>query len=415
MHQRTWLSLLTFPLVATFTYPVLVRPSDAPRVEAKAAIQDPLAGLSDIQDVLAMVRDNYVDAPDMEKVISGGIQGTLERAHPLNAYLSPEELRLPDPGVADPGLTLRKTQIYAQVVSVASNGPAAKAGVQVGDVIRKLDGESIGAMSAWSLERRLKGAEGSELSLLWYDNSVGSAKKIALKREKNPARTPIAVRKDPRATVLTLPDLGVGRAGELRNLLGSLDGKLPLVLDLRRCAGGDLSESARLAGIFLGKAPFLTYQEAGKADRAMETSGEKGPAFAKVAVLTGFGTVGPAEALAAALKKQALPSFGERTSGMGAERTRFLLRQGGAVEIVNKRWMGAGGEKLDRQGFLPEFPLHSLRIDRSAPEEDPLPKILEQLDKKIEAKPESKAQFKTGRGKPLIIGRVLDGAERDIA
>ena len=415
MHQRTWLSLLTFPLVATFTFPVLVHPSDPPRVEVKSTIQDPLAGLSDIQDVLAMVRDNYVDAPNMEKVISGGIQGTLERAHPLNAYLSPEELRLPDPGPADPGLTLRKSQIYAQVVSVTSNGPAAKAGIQAGDVIRKLDGQSIGTMSAWSLERRLRGAEGSELSLLWYDNSVGSAKKVTLKREKAPARVPIAVRKDPRATVLTLTDLGTGRAQELRNLLGTLDGKLPLILDLRRCAGGDLSESARLAGFFLGKAPFLTYQEVGKADRPMETSGEKGPAFAKVAVLTGFGTAGPAEALAAAMKKQTLPTFGERTAGMGAERTRFLLRQGGAVEIVNKRWLGAGGEKLDRQGFVPEFPLYGFRIDRSAPEQDPLPKILEQLDKKLESKPEAKAQFRTGRGKPLIIGRALDGTGREIA
>ncbi len=415
MHQRTWLSLLTLPLVATFTYPVLVHPTDPPRVEAKAAITDPLAGLSDIQDVLALVRDNYVDAPDLEKVISGGIQGTLERAHPLNAYITPEELRLPDPGQADAGLTLRKSQIYAQVISVASNGPAAKAGVQVGDIIRKLDGQSIGTLSAWALERRLRGAEGSELSLLWYDSSVGAAKQITLKREKNKVRAAIAVRKDARATVLALTDLGAGRAAELRTLLGSLDGKLPLILDLRRCAGGDLGESAQLAGVFLGKVPYVTLQEAGKADRSMESTGEKGPAFAKVAVLTGFGTVGPAEALAAALKKQSLPSFGDRTSGMGAERTRFLLRQGGAVEIVNKRWLGAGGEKLDRQGFLPEFLLRSLRLDRGAPEEDPLPKILEQLDKKLEAKPESKALLKAGRAKPIFLGRGLQAQGQEAA
>ncbi len=419
MHQRTWLSLLTLPLVATFTYPVLVRPSDPPRVEAKATLQDPLAGLSDIQDVLALVKDNYVDAPDLEKVISGGIQGTLERVHPLNAYISPEELRLPDPGPADPGLALRKSQIYAQVIAVTANGPAAKAGIQVGDVVRKLDGQSIGALSAWTLERRLRGPEGSELSLLWYDNSVGSAKKITLKREKPSTRPAIAVRKDPRATVLALTDLAVGRAAELRTLLGSLDSKLPLILDLRRCAGGDLSESAQIAGILLGKAPYLTLQEAGKADRILETTGEKGPVFAKVAVLTGFGTLGPAEALAAALKKLAQPSFGERTSGMGAERTRFLLRQGGAVEIVNRRWLGAGGEKLDRQGFLPEFSLRTRRelsiprVDPGVAEEDPLPKILEQLDKKPEPKVDSKALLKAGL--ESFRGPRLEPQGREIA
>jgi carboxyl-terminal processing protease len=393
MHQRTWLALVTFPLIATFTYPVLVRRQEAPKAEPRAVNQDPLAGLSDIQDVLALVRDNYVDPPDMEKVLSGGIQGTLERVHPMNAYITPEELRLPEPGPADPGLALRKSQIYAQVIAVTPNGPAAKAGIQPGDVIRKVDGQSIGPLSAWALERQLRGAEGSEISLLWYDNSVGSTKKVALKREI-PSHAPIGVRKDPKASVLSLPDLSVGRAAEFKGLLAALDAKLPLVLDLRRCAGGNLDESAKVAGLLLGRTAFATVQEAGKEDRALETTGEKGQTFAKLAVLTGFGTNGPGEVLAAAMKKQAVPSFGERTAAMGVERTRFLLRQGGAAEIVTKRWLGAGGEKLDRQGFAPEFVLRSVHPVPGAAGEDPLPKILEQLDKKPEPKAESKALLK---------------------
>lgn len=385
MHQRTWLSILTFPLVAAFTYPMLVRPSDPPRKEAKAGSQDPLAGLSDIQDVLALVREHYVDPPDMEKVISGGIQGTLERAHPLNSYLSPEDLRLADPGSATPGLLLRKSQIYAQVLAVTPNGPAAKAGVHVGDVVRKLDGQSIGPMSAWTLERSVRGAEGSQIELLWYDGLAGTTKKITLKREK-PARPAIGVRKEATASVVTLHDLNGGRFQELKTILAALDTKLPLVLDLRPCAGGDLTEAAKVAGLLAGKIPFLSIQEAGKADQVLESLGEKGPAFAKIAILTGFGSLGPAEVLASALKKQSLPSFGERTAAMGVERTRFLLRQGGAVEIVNRRWLGAGAEKLDRQGFVPEYPLRGLK-----PEEDPLPRILQQLEQKPSPKGESKA------------------------
>ena len=416
MHQRTWLSLITFPLVAAFTYPVLVRRSDPPKVEARPVIQDPLAGLSDIQDVLALVRDNYVDPPDMEKVLSGGIQGALERVHPLNAYLTPEELRLPDPGPADPGLTVRKNQIYAQVIALAPNGPAAKAGLHVGDVIRKLDGQSIGPLSSWALDRSLRGVEGSEIACLWYDSSVGSTKTITLKREI-PVRVPVAVRKDPRATVLTLTDLSMGRAAEVLTLLGTLDNHLPLIVDLRGCSGGDLAEAARIAGFFVGKAPFITLQEAGKGDRGMETGETKGPVFPKVAVLTGLGTVGPAEALAAALKKQAVPVLGERTAGMGVERTRFLLRQGGAAEIVNKRWLGAGGEKLDRQGLVPDFILRSTRSERgaTASEEDLLPRILEQLNKKPEPKVESHALLKAGLVPRLAPGSRPEAAGREIA
>lgn len=415
MHQRTWLSLITFPLVATFTYPVLVRRTEPPRTETRPTTQDPLAGLSDIQDVLALVRDNYVDPPNMEKVLSGGIQGALERVHPLNAFISPEELRLPDPGPADPGLSLRKSQIYAQVIAVAANGPAEKAGIHVGDVIRKVDGQSIGALSSWSLDRHLRGTEGSEVSFLWYDGSVGTTKKVTVKRER-PQHPPISVRKDPKATVLAPADLKAGRAAEILTLLRACDPKLPLIVDLRRCSGGDLTESAKIAGFFVGKVPFITLQEAGKADLALETGNDKGPVFAKVALLTGLGTVGPAEALTAALKKQSLPVFGERTAGMGVERTRFALRQGGAAEIVNKRWLGAGGEKLDRQGLAPDFILRSPRPERGAAvaEDDPLPKILEQLDKKPEPKVETKALMKAGLVPRPSPGPRPEAAGREI-
>ena len=411
MHQRTWLSLMTLPLVAAFTYPVVVRQSvDAPRQEAPGSAQDPLAGLSDIQDVLSLVRENYVDPPDMEKAIQGGIRETLERAHPLNAYLTAEDLRLGDPGPASVGIRLVKRGIYAHVVAVTPGSCAAKAGLEVGDVVRKLDGDSVGVMSAWILERRLRGPVGSDLALLRYSAASGETKKIVLKREL-PLRPAITVRKEPKATVVALADLSAGRSAELKALLADLDHHLPLVLDLRQCSGGTLQEAAQAAGLFAAAGPLGTVQETGKADLALAIVPAALPAFAKVAVLQGQGTLGPAELVASALKNQAVPVFGERSAALGVERTRFMLRGGGAAEMVTKRWLGAGGEFLgaggDRPegkkavtvpkapasdgpkapvvetakappsgyGVMPDHPIKGLK-----PGEDPLPKILEVLD-----------------------------------
>ena len=407
---------MTLPLVAAFTLPVVQPAHDAPRIEARAAARtenDPLAGISDIQDVLTLVRENYVDVPDMEKVISGGIQGVLERAHPLNAYLTPEDLHLADPGPAGIGITVVKRQIYAQVIAVVPGSPAAKAGFQVSDMVRKLDGESIGPMSAWTLERRLRGPEGSELSLLRYASANGDLKQITLKRERIQS-PPTTVRKDSRATVLAVADLAAGRAAELKALLPGLDHKLPLVLDLRQCAGGTLQEAALVAGLFVGAGPLATIQETGKPPAPVVVVPANLAPFAQVAVLQGAYTLGPAEALSSALKKQAVPVFGERTYGMGVERTRFLLRQGGAAEVVNRRWLGAGGEFLGAGAEKPEAqkpldtfkgempaakqepfgygvaPDHVIKANKpddhavkgSIPEDDPLPKILEILTAK---------------------------------
>jgi len=394
--------MFTLPLVAVFTYPVVFHPvQEAPRHELKAVSQDPLAGLSDIQDVLNYVKDLYVDPPDMEKVINGGIQATLERAHPLNAYLTPDDLRLPDPGPAGIGIQVLKRQIYAQVLGVTAGSPAAKAGFLPGDVIRKLDGDSIGPMSSWTLERRLRGAAGSEVSLLRYAAANGELKKITVKREML-TPPPVFVRKEPKVTVLGLEDLSPGRAAELMALLPGLDHKLPLVLDLRRCTGGELAEAAKVAGLFVGAGPLATVQETGHADVQVAVVPASLPPFAKVAVLQGPWTFGAPEALSSALKKQSVPIFGERSMGLGVERTRFLLRQGGGAEVVNKRWLGAGGEFLGLGGEKPEamkakpdkdhpgegnqpglVPDHVFK--NMKPEDDPLPKILEILADKAKA------------------------------
>ena len=60
------------------------------------------------------------------------------------------------------------------------------------------------------------------------------------------------------------------------------------------------------------------------------------------------------------------------------ERTRILLKQGGAVELVTRRWVGRRGRETGRQGVAPETALKGLRAD-----EDPLPKVLEILEAKL--------------------------------
>ena len=373
MHARTWLSLLSLPLVAAFTMPVVQQgnpPKPQPKNGAKAAPQDPLAGLADIQDVLALVQQNYVDAPDMEKVVSGGVQAVLERSHPLNAYLTAEDLRLPDPGPAEAGLVVLKRTIYAMVMAVTPGGPAAQAGIQAGDVIRKVDGDSVGRLSAWSLERKLRGAEGASLDLYRY-NATRDLTKTTLKLQRL-APGSISLKQGMGGLLVALPDLNAGRAEQLKKTLASQDRSQTLVLDLRQCQAGSMDEAAAVAGLLGSKGSFGTLQEAGKPDRQTPVAGSGKP-FTRTALLIGRSTLGAPEVLASCLKKTGTKVYGERTPGLGVERARFPLKQGGAVELVSRRWVGLGGEKLDRQGVVPD---QVLRLNDA---DDPLAKVLAAL------------------------------------
>jgi carboxyl-terminal processing protease len=356
-----------------------------------AAINDPLAGLADIQDVLAHIRVNYVDVPDMGKVLAGGIQGALERANILNSYLTHGETQLPDPGSGETGLTLIKDRLFAIVIGVVPGSPAAKAGLQVGDGIRKMDGESLGSMSHWTMERKLRGPVGSEVTLVRMASGSSELKNAVLKREKL-QRPTIESRIDHRAIMVMLPDITEGRAKELNNLLKTTNTALPLVVDLRKCNGGSYDEAAKVASLLGCDGVFATLQETGHPDRPLNILSPEKLVFKKIAVLTGLGTVGSAETLAVALKhlgdrpdndtpetSKAVPTviiLGDRTIGQAVERRRFPLKQGGAVEIVTRRWLGCGGEPLDKMGPMPDYTLRGIPAS-----EDILPRILKKKKK----------------------------------
>jgi carboxyl-terminal processing protease len=389
MHQRTWLTLLTLPLVVAFTVPMFHRQAPKPiKAEPVASgASDPLAGLADIQDVIAHIRANYVDVPDMEKAMAGGIQGALERANLLNSYLTPAETMLPDPGAGETGLTLLKTQLYAVVIGVAPGSPASKAGIQVGDRVRKLDGESMGPMSHWAMERKLRGPVGSEITVYRMPQGTSDPKKVALKREK-PVRPSIESRSEPKALMVALPDLAEGRAKELLGIFKAADKRRPLVVDLRTCIGGTYEEAAKVASMLGCRGVFAIVQEAGEPDRQIAAAQSEAVDFPKIAILTGLGTIGPAETLAVALRclgdggaetpngAKTVVTLGERTIGQAVERRRFPLKHGGAVELVTRRWMGPKGEALDKPGPAPDYTLRGVPDD-----EELLPRILEALEK----------------------------------
>ncbi len=369
MNPRNWLVLGTLPIILGVTTPywsstrkwstpaTAVNPQDPTTTKKIDINRDELAGLTDIQDILELIDDRYVNSPNIELAINGGIQSALEKLHPFNSWLSISDLKEEDSGDASTGMTLVKRGIYATVLSVVPQGPADRAGIRPGEVIRRLNNQTLNNMSAWKMQRLMKGTNGTQLEVQRFPQDAVKAEKTILKLEVIP-NNPISLQTSPRGTLISLPDLKIGRDKEFENILARLKSSQTLILDLRNNSEGSIEVARNIADLLCSQGTFAIVRPNNKPELnlVINSSGTRGSM--KLIVLQDASTSGVAELLASALKRLGKAKIlGSRTAGLGVALARVPLSQGGALELVSERWTGAGLEKLDQTGVNVDQPI----------------------------------------------------------
>ena len=111
-------------------------------------------------DIHRQVMTNYVDQPDDVKLQQGAIDGMLAQLDPFTTYVPPANQELFDnmlegsfKGV---GIQLNKNDKgEIEVITPIDNTPAARAGVEAGDVILKVNGEDIHDLKMDEVSKRL--------------------------------------------------------------------------------------------------------------------------------------------------------------------------------------------------------------------------------------------------------------------
>src|SRR6201990_938388 len=114
---------------------------------AKAAAADTYRQLNLFGDVFERVRADYVEKPDDTKLIETAINGMLAGLDPHSSYMEPKAFR--DMQVQTRGecgglgIEVTMEDGLIKVVAPIDDTPAAKAGIQSGDLIYALDGEPV--------------------------------------------------------------------------------------------------------------------------------------------------------------------------------------------------------------------------------------------------------------------------------
>jgi carboxyl-terminal processing protease len=312
-------------------------------------------------EVLQKIQQDYVDEPNLHLVTSGSLHGMLESLDPQSSYLTAREYteykqKQAANATGDAGLTLSKRFGYIIVVSVLPDSPAQKAGIHSGDIFESVAGFTTRDMSVGQAMNFLHGQPGSGVKVGVIRRGKADPDEVDLVREKLGVPKIITEKVDPDILVLRLPSLDPGRADEIRSRLQEAEkqGIHKVILDLRECGRGPVSEAIAVAKLFVPSGTLTTLRGQTVSTQVFSADPSKVVWKAPVSVLIDATTSGAAEVLAASMVANHRGDVvGERTFGMASEQKLISLDDGAALFLTVANYYNGDGKSILEEGVVP--------------------------------------------------------------
>lgn len=317
--------------------------------------------LTVFSEVLDHVAHDYVEDPSLRQVQAGALHGLLDSLDPQSSYLSPPEYadykkKIDEKGKDGVGIALSKRFGYIVAVSVLPDSPAQKAGLHGGDILESISGFISHDMSIGQAQILLSGEPGSTVKVAVIRRTRGEPQDIDIVRAKLAAPKLIEERMNGDIALLRVPAFEPGSANQIREKLQQFEhqGAHKLILDLRECALGQISEAVSTAQLFLSSGTISTLK--GQTVAAQNVSADSSKVVWKepMTVLISNGTAGPAEVLAAAIAgNHRGDAIGERTFGTASEQKVIPLDDGSALILTVANYFTPAGKSIPAEGVSP--------------------------------------------------------------
>jgi carboxyl-terminal processing protease len=317
-------------------------------------------------EALDTVRDDYVDreALDPKKQTYGAIEGMLDtlgdEGH--TRFLTPEEREENSKSLSGTyvgiGVTLESEDEEIVVASPIGGSPADEAGVESGDVVVAVDGESVRGEDLSEVVEMVKGPEGTKVELTVLRD--GEERVFDLRRaeiERPVASWALIPGSDVAHVSLTsFSDDSAEKLGQAFEEARAA-GARRFILDLRNNPGGRLDQAVEIAGDFLqpGSVVYVRENASGEREKVYVEGGGAQPADAPMVVLVNEETASSAEILAGALRDNDRATvIGETTFGTGTVLSEFVLRDGSAILLGVAEWLTPDGDFIRETGIVPD-------------------------------------------------------------
>ncbi|WP_439522096.1 S41 family peptidase [Marivita sp.] len=318
-------------------------------------------------DIFERIRSQYVEEVDEGDLIEAAIDGMLTSLDPHSSYLSPDDaadMRVQTRGEFG-GLGIEVTQEdgFVKVVSPIDGTPADDAGIEAGDFITHVDGDSVLGLTLDSAVDMMRGPVGSEIIITVVREGEAEPFDVSIIRDTIKL-TAVRTRLQGEAVVLrvttfndqTYSNLEEGLAEQIE-AAGGMDSVEGIVLDLRNNPGGLLNQAIRVSDAFLEKGEIVSTRGRNPedGDRYNATPGDLANGKPIVVLING-GSASASEIVAGALQdhRRAIV-VGTKSFGKGSVQTVMPLRGDGAMRLTTARYYTPSGRSIQALGVSPDI------------------------------------------------------------
>ena len=364
--------------LGVFTAVKLTGPVLAENNSDKADVYEQLDLFGDIFD---RIRSEYVEEVDARELIEAAINGMLTSLDPHSGYLPPvdaEKMREQTRGeFGGLGIEVTQEEGFVKVVSPIDETPADEAGMEAGDFITHVDGESVLGLTLNEAVERMRGPVGSEIIITVVREGEDEPFDVTIIRDFIKL-TAARVRTEGKSVVIrvttfndnTFDNIRDGLDKELESADG-LENINGVIIDLRNNPGGLLSQAIRVSDAFLDKGEIVSTRgrDPEDGDRYNATPGDLINGKPIVILING-GSASASEIVAAALKdhRRAIV-VGTKSFGKGSVQTVMPLREQSAMRLTTARYYSPSGRSIQNLGVTPDIIVEQPRR-RSNDEED---------------------------------------------
>jgi carboxyl-terminal processing protease len=318
-------------------------------------------------DAFERVRADYVRPVDDHELVNAAIEGMVSNLDPHSSYMDAKsygDMQITTKGeFGGIGIEVTMEDGLIKVISPIDGTPAAKAGIKSGDYIAAIDGASIQGLPLNDAIDKMRGAEGSKVTLTVL--RTGDKKPFDLTLVRSVIQVDnVRWHREGDIGYIRMPGFNEQTAEGLEKAVKDLKkqigpGLRGYVLDLRNNPGGLLDEAIQVSSDFLdsgevvstrGRHPEDTQRYDAKAGGDV-THGKP------VVVLINAGTASAAEIVSGALQDHKRATIVGMTSfGKGSVQTIIPLGEGGgALRLTTARYYTPSGHSIQAQGIIPDI------------------------------------------------------------